>query len=95
MKFELKAIKFYESMSEETNCFQGKLYINGKYVADVKNDGRGGCTDIRPLDKLTGKVISEANKYLASQPKKKCDMYDFEYIRTVGRSVGNSTDTPG
>lgn len=87
MKFELKAIKFYESMSEETNCFQGKLYINGKYVADVKNTGQGGNTDIYPVSKLTGEIISEANKYLASQPKKKCDMFDFEYKRTVESEV--------
>ena len=74
-------------MSEETNCFQGKLYINGKYVADVKNTGQGGNTDIYPVSKLTGEIISEANKYLASQPKKKCDMFDFEYIRTVESEV--------
>lgn len=87
MKFELKAIKFYESMSEETNCFQGKLYINGKYVADVKNSGQGGNTDIYPVSKVTGEVIAEAEKYLSQQPKKKCDMYDFEYVRTVESEV--------
>jgi hypothetical protein len=87
MKFQLKAIKFYESMSEETNCFQGKLYINGKYVADVKNTGQGGNTDVYPVDKLTGSIIAEAEKYLSMQPKKKSDMYDFEYIRSVESEV--------
>jgi hypothetical protein len=87
MKFELKAIKFYESMSEETNCFKGKLYINGKYVADVKNIGQGGNTDVYPIDKLTGSMIAEAEKYLSHQPKKKSDMFDFEYLRTVESEV--------
>jgi hypothetical protein len=87
MKIDLKAIKFYESMSEETNCFQGKLYINGKYVADVKNDGQGGCTDVYPIDKLARQITAEAEKYLSHQPKKKCDTYDFEYIRTVESEV--------
>ena len=87
MKFELKAIKFIEEMSEETNFFYGKLYINKKFVADVKNDGRGGCTEIRPLSIECGEVIAEANKYLASQPKKKSDMFDFEYLRTVESEV--------
>jgi hypothetical protein len=87
MEFQLKAIKFYESMSEETNCFQGKLYINGKYVADVKNTGQGGNTDVYPVDKLTGSIIAEAEKYLSMQPKKKDEMYDFEYIRTVESEV--------
>jgi hypothetical protein len=87
MKIDLKAIKFYESMSEETNCFQGKLYINGKYVADVKNDGHGGNTDIYPIDNLTRQITAEAEKYLSHQPKKKCDTYDFEYIRTLESEV--------
>jgi len=87
MKFELKGIKFIEAMSEETNCFYGKLYINKKFVADVRNDGRGGCTEIVPVSKEFWDVIAEANKYLASQPKKKSDMFDFEYIRTVESEV--------
>jgi hypothetical protein len=87
MKIELKAIKFYESMSEETNCFQGKLYINGKYVADVKNDGQGGCTWVQPINKLSGMIIQNTNEWLTSQPKKKSDMYNFEYIRTLESEV--------
>ena len=87
MKFQLKAIKFYESMSEETNCFQGKLYINNKHVADVKNTGQGGNTDVYPINKLSGMIIQNANEYLASQPKKRSDMFDFEYIRTIESEV--------
>ena len=87
MKFELKGIKFIEEMSDETNCFYGKLYINKKFVADVRNDGRGGCTEIVPVSKEFWGVIAEANKYLASQPKKKSDMFDFEYLRTVESEV--------
>ena len=87
MKIDLKAIKFYESMSEETNCFQGKLYINGKYVADVKNSGQGGSTDVYPINKLSRQITDEAEKYLSHQPKKKCDTYDFEYIRTLESEV--------
>jgi hypothetical protein len=87
MKLNLKAIKFYESMSEETNCFQGKLYINNKYVADVKNTGQGGNTDVYPIDKLSGMIIQNTNEWLASQPKKKADMYDFEYHRNIESEV--------
>lgn len=87
MKFELKAIKFIEEMSDETNCFYGKLYINKKFVADVRNDGRGGCTEIVPVDKLSGMIIQNANEYLATQPKKKCEEFNFEYIRNVESEV--------
>jgi hypothetical protein len=94
MKLELKSIKFIEEMSEETNCFYGKLYINGKYRADVRNDGKGGCTwvqcayggnDIKT--KQNKEVIAETEQYLRMQPKKKCDMYDFEYQRTLESEV--------
>jgi hypothetical protein len=74
-------------MSEETNCCQGKLYINGKYVADVKNSGQGGSTDVYPINKLSRQITDEAEKYLSHQPKKKCDTYDFEYIRTLESEV--------
>ena len=87
MKFELKSIKCIEQMSEETNCFYGKLYINKKFVADVRNDGQGGCTWVQPIDKLSGMITQNANEWLASQPKKKSDMYDFEYIRTIESEV--------
>ncbi len=87
MKFELKTVKFFEAFSEETNAFTAKLYINGKYVADVKNDGHGGCTDVHPINKLTGEIIAEAERYLASQPKKKVEEFDFEYLRTVESEV--------
>jgi hypothetical protein len=87
MKLDLKAIKFYESMSEETNCFQGKLYINNKYVADVKNTGQGGNTDVYPIDKLSGMIIQNTNEWLASQPKKKSIEFDFEYHRNIESEV--------
>ena len=43
IKVELKAIKFHEDMSEETNCFSANIYLNGKKVGSVKNQGHGGC----------------------------------------------------
>ncbi len=43
MKIELKNIKHYESMSEETFCFNANLYVDGKKVGEVSNRGNGGC----------------------------------------------------
>ena len=87
MKFELKSIKFIEQMSEETNCFYGKLYINKKFVADVRNDGQGGCTWVQPIDKLSGMITQNANEWLASQPKKKSIEFNFEYHRNIESEV--------
>ena len=43
MKLELKNIKHTEWASEETHCYQASLYVDGKPVAIVSNDGHGGC----------------------------------------------------
>jgi hypothetical protein len=43
MKLELKNIKYYASMSEETNCYEAILYVDGKRLGRVHNDGHGGC----------------------------------------------------
>lgn len=41
--FELRAISFNERLSEETNCYAAKLYMDGKHIADVSNHGHGGA----------------------------------------------------
>jgi len=48
MKIELKSIKYYASMSEETNCFQAAVWIDGQKAGDVSNEGRGGCHRYHP-----------------------------------------------
>ena len=47
MKLKLKNIKHSEFASQETNCYQAVVYLNGKPFADVSNDGHGGC-DYQP-----------------------------------------------
>jgi hypothetical protein len=39
---EIKNIKHFESMSEETNCFNATLHFNGKKIGTVSNRGTGG-----------------------------------------------------
>tara|TARA_R100000664_G_scaffold29927_1_gene42129 strand:+ start:3438 stop:3923 length:486 start_codon:yes stop_codon:yes gene_type:complete len=43
MKLEFKNIKYYASMSEETDCYEAILYVDGKRLGRVHNDGHGGC----------------------------------------------------
>ena len=43
MKLELKNIKHTSWASEETHCYQASLYVDGKPVAIVSNDGHGGA----------------------------------------------------
>ena len=43
MKLELKNIKHTAWASQETHCYQASLYVDGKPVAIVSNDGHGGA----------------------------------------------------
>lgn len=45
-KFELRNVEYSPRMSEETNCFTGMLYVDGKRVGTVTNRGQGGPTTV-------------------------------------------------
>ena len=42
MKIELKNIKYAAFASEETSCYEAALYIDGKKIGVVSNEGHGG-----------------------------------------------------
>ena len=83
MKIELKKISFNERMSEETNCFVADLYINGKKVGYVKNEGCGGCTDYHGYTKEDNLIIREAEAYCKTLPRVRVEEYDFDYQPTL------------
>jgi hypothetical protein len=70
MKIELKNLKHYERLSEETNAFSADLYADGKFAATCKNDGRGGCIDFHThgigVDKTLLPLCEEYCKTLPS-----------------------------
>ena len=43
MKIELKAIKYSAFASQETHCYEANLYVDGKKIGVVSNDGHGGA----------------------------------------------------
>ena len=43
MKIEIKNLKHSEFASHETNCFEASVYVDGKRIGVVSNDGQGGC----------------------------------------------------
>jgi len=87
MKLELKNVKFFESMSEETNAFTADLFINGKKNAFVKNDGRGGCTDYNVYDFKEQKILREAEAYCLSLPKEKIEGLTHEFQPTLESKI--------
>lgn len=68
MNIEFKSIKTLASLSEETACYTAKLYIDGKYVADVSNRGHGGCDDYAFQPGFSYETIKAADAYLATLP---------------------------
>jgi|TARA_R110002020_G_scaffold259544_1_gene473484 hypothetical protein len=59
IKVELKAIKFHQDMSEETNCFSANIYLNGKKIGSVKNQGHGGCNFYEIPDRESEKILDD------------------------------------
>ena len=49
MRIELKNVKRSEFASHGTVCFEASLYVDGKRVGGVSNDGQGGCNVYRLL----------------------------------------------
>lgn len=71
MKLELKNIKYTEWASQETLCYQAALYVNGKPLAIVSNDGSGGCDRETPHPKHKGDFRADMQKvheYFAALP---------------------------
>ena len=79
MKLELKNIKHTEWASEETHCYQASLYVDGKPVAIVSNDGHGGCDRDYDHPKFKGDyraTMKAVDAYFKSLPKTDaCDIF--------------------
>tara|TARA_R110001599_G_scaffold87321_3_gene233157 strand:+ start:173 stop:658 length:486 start_codon:yes stop_codon:yes gene_type:complete len=78
MRLELKNIKHSEWSSEETHCYQASLFVDGKPVAVVVNDGHGGPDMEYDHPKFKGDYrakMAEVHEYFASLPKTdSCDL---------------------
>lgn len=71
MKIELRNVKHYASMSEETACFEAMIYLDGKPAGRVYNRGHGGCHDYDNRD--TEKKLDE---FAATLPVIETEMMD-------------------
>jgi len=87
MKIELKNIKHSEWGSEETNCFQANIYLNGKLVGYCDNDGKGGCTSYNRVPNVDYKVIQEMEEYCKGLPPIEYD----SHLRQGGKFTINMT----
>lgn len=59
MKLELRNVKVFKELSDETTCFHAILYVDGKKAADCSNRGNGGMTDVDFYNKETQEKVAE------------------------------------
>lgn len=64
MKIELRNVKHSEFASQETDCFEASVYIDGKRAGTVSNAGHGGCNNYHPHD-----LAKRINAYAKTLPK--------------------------
>lgn len=62
--------------SEETLCFEARVLFDGKPIAMASNDGHGGYTDIRALDRSADAALEEAEAFAKSLPAEVTDWPD-------------------
>ena len=63
MKVEIKNVKHSQFASHETNCFEATVYIDGKRMGTVSNDGQGG-----PNDYDSRALVEALTKYAKTLP---------------------------
>ena len=66
-KLELKNIKYFESGSRETPCYNADVFINGKKAIHVYNDGNGGCDAQLMIKPFTYTELRDVYNYLNDQ----------------------------
>ena len=88
MKLGLRKVKVYDELSEETICFTAELYADGKKVATVKNDGRGGSTDVY----FTEGCRSESAQRVIQFAKENPIVYKYPWGDYVGSQVEDHVD---
>jgi len=48
-QIELRGIKYYAALSEETQAYSATIYVDGVKFATVDNSGKGGPDSVRPI----------------------------------------------
>jgi hypothetical protein len=70
MHIELRRIKVFEEMSRETEAFTAELWVDGKKLGHVMNDGGGGASNIEVADRPR---LDAVEAYAAALPSAKSD----------------------
>ncbi|MEI9747413.1 MULTISPECIES: hypothetical protein [Morganellaceae] len=74
-RITLTSLKVAAFASEETWCFEAKVCLDGKVIANAHNSGTGGCTFILAMDGQD-KLLEEAETFAKSLPDLVSDFND-------------------
>tara|TARA_Y100000310_G_scaffold212150_1_gene212956 strand:- start:383 stop:841 length:459 start_codon:yes stop_codon:yes gene_type:complete len=88
MDIQLKNVKIYGGLSQETVAFSASLYVDAKKVGETRNAGHGGSNDVDVFDKdLMDKMESEAAthtwSYQGETHNHNLDSYIGDLVDTV------------
>tara|TARA_A100000171_G_scaffold46892_1_gene52194 strand:+ start:2738 stop:3238 length:501 start_codon:yes stop_codon:yes gene_type:complete len=64
MKLELKNITYYKQGSQETPCYNAIVYVDGKKMIDVGNDGHGGSDRQNSYGDYSWKEVDKVNSWI-------------------------------
>lgn len=81
VKIELKGVKLFAELSEETTAFFCTVYVNGVKAFTASNDGKGGANRY-DLVKLTDRhrdLLRQAEEYARSLPPKPYQGMELTY----------------
>lgn len=76
MKLQLKNVKIFESLSEETLCYSATVYVDGTRTVEVSNHGNGG-PDMQHKARGSRLSVVEVNDWCkANLPRLDSDYFD-------------------
>ena len=67
MNIELRNVRLVHGHNDSTP-YVGKLYIDGKHIANCENDGWGGPDNIQPISKEARIILNRAEEYAKTLP---------------------------
>lgn len=68
MNIEIKNIKYSPTLSDDSNAFTANLYINGKKVCMVSDNGSGGGLDYGIVEPRLKPLLREAEQWCKQLP---------------------------
>ena len=82
-RITLKKFKHSKTFSRETMCFTAAVFLDGRHVADVHNDGNGGETSLYFADHMVERNLNDEVKQRLEQWDGEC--YPIGIVDVIDR----------